>query len=205
MKKFLSITFLLCGTIPLSAQVVIEDGALFTTGGAAIVTLDNMDLDNNGELTQGPGGRFIFSGSGTNTIQNSGSLSQPLFDTLIIAKTGTGKLVLQETVNIRSAVKFSSGIIDLSGRQIRLQPGAVLLGESASSYITDTAQTGYVETVVNLNAPSSVNPGNLGAVITSAQNMLSTIVRRGHKAQVTGVNSRSIYGGMILYRIITRH
>jgi Secretion system C-terminal sorting domain len=43
-----------------------------------------------------------------------------------------------------------------------------------------------VEITQTLDAPLSVNPGNLGAIITSAQNFGSTVIRRGHQVQTIG-------------------
>src|SRR5262249_37360711 len=37
-----------------------------------------------------------------------------------------------------------------------------------------------------LNAPVAANPGNLGAVITSTQNLGDVIIKRGHESQVIG-------------------
>lgn len=54
--------------------------------------------------------------------------------------------------------------------------------ESETSRITGD-NGGVVTITQTLNAPSLVNPGNLGAIITSAQNFGSTVIRRGHQAQ----------------------
>ncbi len=54
---------------------------------------------------------------------------------------------------------------------------ATITGESETSYAY-SAGNGYIQSMATLNAPSSVNPGGLGAVITSGANMGSTIVRR---------------------------
>jgi hypothetical protein len=55
----------------------------------------------------------------------------------------------------------------------------------AYSRITSTGG-GYVETTSLLNAPSAVNPGNLGLLLSSGQNLGSTVIRRGHVSQVNG-------------------
>jgi hypothetical protein len=68
-------------------------------------------------------------------------------------------------------------------QNILLQPAALLNGESETSYITGT-NGGYVQITNTLNAPTLVNAGNLGAVITSTENLGSTIIRRGHVSQI---------------------
>lgn len=42
-----------------------------------------------------------------------------------------------------------------------------------------------------LNAPVTANPGNLGAVITTSQNLGNTIIRRGHQSQVNNSGNGS--------------
>ena len=189
MKKLINIAMLLLAATTLQAQLYIQSGATFITTGAAIVTLQNTGLKNNGTVTQLPGGKFFFAGSNTDTI--SGIASATTFDSLQIAKTGTGKLVLQQPVLANAAVKFTSGNIDLAGNTLQLAPAALLLGESASSRIVDNAQGGYITITRTLDAPSAANPGNLGAILTSTQNLGSTVIRRGHNSQVNVVSTGS--------------
>jgi hypothetical protein len=187
MKKLINITILLLGTTALQAQMVIQNGATFTTTGAAVIFLQNSGLKNNGTLTQQSGGKFVFAGGNTDTI--SGMALATTFDSLQVAKTGTGKLVLQQTVVTNAAVKFTSGNIDLAGNTLQLAPTAILLGENPTSRILDNAQGGYVTITRTLNAPAAANPGNLGAIITSTQNLGSTTIKRGHSSQVNVVNT----------------
>lgn len=190
MKKIINLLFLLLTTLQLQAQLVVQSGALFQSTGAAVVTLQHTNLVNNGTYAQGPGGRTIFAGPGNDTITGTSSFLSG-FDTLEINKTGTGKLVLLQDIKSNGAVKMTSGIVDLHGHIVSLQQNAVLLGETESSYITDTVYGGYLMVTRILNAPSGQNPGNLGAIITSAQNLGTTTVRRGHISQVNGNNTGS--------------
>lgn len=83
--------------------------------------------------------------------------------------------------------------MNLNGFNLDLGTTGVLNGESSTSYITGTTG-GYVQRTVTLNAPSAANPGNLGLEITSAGNMGSTIIRRGHQLQTnTSMTGYSIY------------
>jgi hypothetical protein len=166
------------------AQLKVQSGATLSCTGGAVITLSNTDLDNDGTISLSAGqGTFIFMGNANNTISGS---STPLFDKLQIAKTGSAKITLQQGIQINSGITFSSGIIDLNAHNILLQPTALLNGESETSHITG-ANGGYVQIINTLNAPSLVNPGNLGAVITSTQNLGSTIISRGHTSQTNGL------------------
>ncbi len=187
MKKTL---FVLVAVSPLFvvAQNVlkIQSGAQIKTTGGAVITLQDMNLDNDGTINQAPGeGSFKFTGTQNNVISGT---SQPLFDILDIAKTGSAKLSLNRNINIGSSINFSSGLIDLNTNNILLQPTALLISESEASRIIGTTG-GYVEITNTLNAPSSINPGNLGAIISSSQNLGSTLIRRGHRSQTNGAGA----------------
>lgn len=161
----------------------IEPGAVLKTTGGVVVTLQGINLVNDGTINQLAGeGTFRFSGTANNTISGA---NVPLFDIFQIAKTGVAKISLQQNIAIGSGITFTSGLIDLNNNNIFLQPAALLNGESETSRITGPAG-GYVEITNTLNAPSSINAGNLGAIITSGTNLGSTTIRRGHQSQVNG-------------------
>lgn len=172
-------------TLLLSAQntLKVQAGAVIYTTGGAIITLQDMNLDNDGTINQQAGeGKFIFSGTANNTIAGS---SNPLFDILQIQKTGGAKLLLLRNISIGSSINFSSGLIDLNNNNILLQPTAFLVGEGESSHITGPTG-GYVEITNTFNPAVPNNFGNLGAVLTSSQNLGSTRIRRGHQSQTNG-------------------
>jgi hypothetical protein len=184
-KKSMMITkVLLACLLPVCLQAqgsfTITAGTQLKLTGGALLTLDNCSLENHGSLLLSPGdGTIRFSGNTNATISGS---SQPQFDVLELAKTGGATLGLQRNIGIASTINFTSGNLDLNNQNILLQPGALLNSESETSRIVGTGG-GFVEITANLNAPSAINPGNLGAMITSTQNLGSTVIRRGHRSQ----------------------
>lgn len=189
--KIIGLLCMACLTVTsMRAQQVlkVQPGVVIACTGGVVITLNNISLDNSGIISQTTGqGSFVFNGNTDNTISGSAS---PLFDVLEIAKTGSAKLTLQQGIQVGSGITFTSGNIDLNTQNILLQPTALLNGESESSHITGTSG-GYVQITTVLNAPSGVNAGNLGAVITSAQNLGSTIIRRGHVSQTNAASGGS--------------
>jgi hypothetical protein len=182
-KLYFTFLFLAGGSVFGQNVLTVNPGAVLSTSGGVVVTLSDMDLVVNGTIRQTTGqGTFLFSGTADNSIWGAAA---PFFDTLRIAKTGSGRLVLRQMVDVASAVQFGGGLIDLNGNTLNLQPTALLNGESGSSRIVGPAG-GYVQITVPLNAPSAVNPGNLGAVISTAADMGPTVIRRGHVSQVNG-------------------
>src|SRR6478752_8180910 len=185
MKKIFSCIIILSFSIVCTAQNVfkVQPGALIKTTGGALITLQNMNLDNDGSISQNAGeGKFLFTGTTDNIISGTGTT---LFDVLEIAKTGAAKISLLQNIQVGTGITFTSGLIDLNNKNILLQPAALLNGESETSRITGSIG-GYIEITNTLNNPSAANPGNLGATITSAQNLGSTTVRRGHRSQSNG-------------------
>ncbi len=180
MKKFLTIAAFLWAT-HLSAQFYIGNGALVKMTGTGSMTLHQIDLVNEGTFNQTEG-TVLFTGNSNNSI-GGGSVIR--FYNLEIAKPGSNRLILLRTISIDNEVNCNGGIIDLNGSNILLASTALLVGENENSRISGAAG-GYVQITGTLNNPSAANLGNLGAIITSAANMGSTIIRRGHQSQVNG-------------------
>ena len=189
-KLYLLCSFLMWAVFAFTQNTLkVQSGATLKTTGGVVITLQDMNLDNDGTINQAPGeGVFRFTGNANNTISGNSSI---LFDIMQIAKTGAVKLSLLRNLEIGSSINFESGLIDLNSKNILLDPLALLNGESETSRIIGPAG-GYVEIVKTLNAPSSINPGNLGAVISSTANLGTTTIRRGHVSQATGVGMGSI-------------
>ena len=69
----------------------------------------------------------------------------------------------------------------------------IIVGESENSRILG-ATGGEVVKITTLNAPTSVNPGNIGVEITSTEDLGSTEIRRGHLPQnILGLNGIERY------------
>lgn len=158
----------------------VQSGVVLSTTGGVTITLNDMDFDNDGILNQGVGqGILFFKGTAANSISGN---SSTLFDVLQLGKTGSGKLTLLQGIRISSGITFNSGNLDLNAQNILLSPFASLNGESENSRIT-SINGGYVQIINTLSAPSAVNAGNLGAVITSTKDLGSVTIRRGHESQ----------------------
>ena len=194
MKRIIIFLFTIA-TGKLSAQLVITPGAQFYISGNAQVTLQNTDLVNNGSFTAGTA-TLSFTGNALSAISGT----QPLqFYQLEISKTGTGMLSLQKAIAITQQINFTSGNIDLSGYNIDLGTTGILNGEQESSHVIG-AIGGKVLFSTVINAPSAINPGNLGAIITSSQNLGNVVVGRGHQSQV---NSNGTGNSILRYYDIT--
>jgi hypothetical protein len=91
-------------------------------------------------------------------------------------------VALQQNINVVGQVNLTSGFLDLTNSVLNLGTTGTVNGETEASRIF-TLSNGYVQVVNTLNAPVAANPGNLGAIITSAKNLGSVTIKRGHIAQ----------------------
>jgi hypothetical protein len=164
-------------------------GTYIKLDSGVVVELNNTNLIVDGTLQQSPGdGTFLFTGAMPTAISGS---SLPVFDKLLVAR-GTGNtLSLQHPVSVVSQVMFTSGLLDLNNNNLNLGSTGLLMNESDSSRIIGPLG-GEVIATATLNAPSGANPGNLGAVITSSQDLGSTTISRGHQSQVISGTGMSI-------------
>ncbi len=171
---------LLLLTIPLAAfsQLYIGPGAQMQLANHAPLTLKDVNFVNNGGFFAG-NGAVHFSGSTDTYISGS----QPVqFYTIRIDKENGRYLFLYRPVGVSNEVQFSQGRIDLNSYDLDLGGTGLLIDESEASHIEGPAG-GEVLVTTSLNAPSDANPGNLGAVISSTQDLGSVLIRRGHTSQ----------------------
>lgn len=166
----------------------------FTNSGAVHIT-GNLVHNASSNLNATASGLFRLYGTSTQLISGA---NQPNFYNLAIDKT-TGECELQTNLYLSNQLTLSSGNVFLNNRQINLLTTGELNGETNSKRIYDNpTNTGTITITKLLNAPAATNPGNLGAIITSAQNLGSTIITRGHHEQfIVSANSVSRYYDII--------
>jgi hypothetical protein len=181
MRQTILILLCIATSNTIMAQLVVTPGGQFHISGNATLTLQNTDLVNNGIFTTG-NSKVSFTGNATSFI--SGSQPVQFYD-LEINKTAGNAVVLQRAIDVKQQINFISGLLNLNNFDTDLGSTGFLNGESESSRITGI-NGGQVLFTTILNNPSSANPANLGAIITSTQNMGTVVIKRGHQSQVNG-------------------
>jgi hypothetical protein len=164
-------------------SVKIASGTVLKQNGNVNIVITNADLIVDGELQQG---------NAASELTFRGDLNQKIIasDVLALQKLTINKVLGSEVlmtggISISSNVNLLSGRLNLGANVLDLLSGAVLLNESETSHVTGESG-GYIQTELNLVSPISINPGNLGAMISSTSNLGNTIVRRGHTPQAAG-------------------
>ena len=182
MKKIIYIFAACIFSVPASAQLIVQSGATLYLSGNALITLQDVNLVNDGTITVAANGRFSFTGITNSSISGT---QQPAFNELEIAKTGTNKLLLQRAIDVNGKIVFTSGLIDLNNNNINLGNTAFLENENENSRVIGS-NGGQLIIATTLNAPAAANPANLGAIISSSQNLGAVTIRRGHQSQTNG-------------------
>lgn len=160
---------------------IIANGTRLINSGSTQLVLKDAGLVNNGLFTAGTGTvKFTGSVSGsTSSINGSSSLS---FYNLNMAKTVNGMQLLRSIAVSNTIILSGGDSLDLNGFNIDLGSTGMLSGEINTRRITGV-NGGYIQRSSILTAPAGDNPGNLGFKITSAADMGTVIIRRGHQQQ----------------------
>jgi len=153
------------------------------------IVLNNLGFENNAVKTL-LSNTFYFTGNSNSSISGD---SISYFRKIILNKTNNAKLVLQQNIKVNQLFDFTSGLADLNGFICYLDSIAFLQNENENNHFEGNAG-GYIEIIQTLNNPINTNAGNLGATISSSQNLGNTTIRRGHQQQNNVNNtSASIY------------
>jgi len=177
-KKHLRFIIALC-CLPFSGlaqSIYIQPGASVTVSGAGTIRLEGT-LENNGTFSAGDG-TVVFQevvGNGTPEI---GGTSPTTFNNITV-NLNTKTLHLLRNIGVEGTVNFTNGLFDLNGFDVTLGANGLLMNESETSRITGLAGGSLIKTM-SLNSPAGVNPGNLGATISSSANLGLTTISRSH-------------------------
>ena len=155
--------------------LTIGSGAIFSLGSATFSLPGNWN--NNGTFNPNSG-TVIFNGTGTQTIADA---SGEIFNNLVVNKSA-GDVQLANNITVNGNLTLTSGDIDMNGKTISLGSSA-LVSETPGNTVKGN---GSISGTTTLNAPSSVNPFGLGAIITSSANLGITTITRGHSQQLGG-------------------
>jgi hypothetical protein len=165
----------------------IVSGTTWVSSPETAVVLDNMDL----QYDAGPvllNNIFRFTGQRINSIRGD---NRPTIYAISLAKINPGELTLNQAINVTKRINFESGQLDLNGAGLFMQRDALLTNENELSRLIGPFG-GYVTIDADLPASVAANPGNLGAFITSATDLHTVHIVRGHQVQNLSDTTQSI-------------
>lgn len=173
---YLTIFLLFIFSKNINAQLHINSGATIKTSGNVILTLQDIDLNNEGALETSLGSIVVLKENNATSEQNFGGSGTFYLHNLKIERNNFDAQ-LTTSITLQSNLDFSSGKLDLNGNDITLIGN--ILNENESSRLIGP-NGGVIMKTLYLFEPSYENVGNLGAEITSSADMGFTTITRGH-------------------------
>ncbi|WP_343692437.1 T9SS type A sorting domain-containing protein [Chitinophaga sp.] len=182
--NFLSATAAVTLSIQVSAQgLIISDGGNLVVKDSAKIVVNNGGIANSG-IFNGGNGSVVFTGSLPATVSGS---SITYFNTITLSKS-TGTLTLLQHSGANGQVNMVAGNIDLNGYNLDLGNTGILNGETAAAHVIGP-NGGFLIRTADISAGGSVNPGNLGMIVTPTSNLGLTVIKRGQQALQAGSNN----------------
>ena len=169
-------------------KIIIQSGKSIIVQGNNTITVEG-SWENNGTFVPGSGTVILDGGAVQDIINPTGN-----FHNLIIDRGGPfDNATLQTDITVENDLSVIEGNLELNGFIANLMPNATLVETITPLYHnTVIGATGKLTTTRNLNAPSTENIAGMGFEITSAVDLGSTIIDRGHGPQ-TGNGQSSIF------------
>lgn len=177
----LTLAIMLPAVSSAQAGIINTSGSNIVANGTVHLVINNAGLKNDGIFTAGNSTLSFTGNTSTSGSFIAGTAAVNLYN-LTLNKSANG-LQLNRNIGVSNTLLFTSGdSLFLNTYNIDLGTTGSLSGETNNKRITGRTG-GYIQITRDMNAPSAVNPGNIGAEITSAANLGTTVIRRGHMQQ----------------------
>ena len=187
---------LFCGSAPAqNSALVIRSGTTVSVNENNLV-FNNLDLYCNGALLA-PSGTVWVTGSNSNSFNGAGV---PVLQTLQLNTGASSVLTLNTGLQVSGRLNFQNGLIDLNGQRLQLLGGAVLQGESETSRIVGATGGSVTASASGVTAPSLLNIGGLGAVVTSSADLGDVMISRS-QVSATNPGNSNLHGIQRTYLI----
>lgn len=159
-----------------AGNFTLNENATLRTGNADGISASAMlgSVQMTGTRSYHANASYIYNGTDAQTFGDG--LPASVKSVEVVNAAG---VTLMNDLAVTGSLKVTNGDLDLGGKTISLT-GSATLTETAGNTVKGTS--GKITASANLNAPSSVNPGGLGAVISSSANLGNTVVERYHSA-----------------------
>jgi Secretion system C-terminal sorting domain len=196
MKPSINIRLVVCAILLVIAGfggqaqgLQLTPGINWVVNGPAQLILHNASLINNGYFSA-DSGTVIFTGDPANAGAFIGGVNPVAFYNLSIGKS-TNDLQLNNNTFVTGRITLDSGNLRLNNYLLDLGSSGSIAGERNEARISGM-QGGAIRITAILNSPHAVNPGNIGVEITSAANLGSTVITRGHISQTNSAGETGI-------------
>ncbi|MFK8102993.1 MAG: T9SS type A sorting domain-containing protein [Saprospiraceae bacterium] len=178
--------FIFCSAFSFAqGNIEIGTNAQMILNGDIHLVCKEMKVVNNGTLVPGSASNVAVISASFPANVSIGGASPINFHKLEIQTTQP--VVLDQNITVNNTLTFSSGQLDLNGNLLSFGTNGSIVSEAMGQSIIGSIG-GTANAAGDLDAPSAVNPGNLGMTISSDANLGNTTIARGHLTP-TGPNS----------------
>lgn len=160
-----------------NTKLVVQSGSNFLVAGGNIV-LNNTDLQTDGSFNSN-NALLLITGNSPTAWSGATALQA---GAVTLNTSAISILTLNNTLQFSGPLIFQNGIIDLNNQQLQLTGSALLQAESETSHLIGPNGGFVTAGASGVSNPFQLNPGNLGAVITSSANIGNLAVSRFGKA-----------------------
>ena len=181
MRKYLFIALLLTPFYS-GAQLQVVAGTRIRMGDSTHLVLHNLGVNNAGNINQ-DSGTFRFTGA--QSVQFVSTVPVLFYNWEISKVSAASHVKLFQDISISNELRFVQGLLDLNNNRVDLGSSGNLVNENNNGRAIGE-NGGEIQSTRILETPTNVNPGNLGFIITSKQNLGTITVQRGHQSQSNG-------------------
>ena len=180
-KWILTYCFILAFVFSFGQNELKNNNVSITTSGG-VITLHNFELSNNGTIRDSFATWYISGNSNADESEIGGD-SLTVLNNLTVNKSSGDRVVrLTGNFNVLGTINLDNGNIHLNQNNIYLVDEGRIFEENDTNRIFGV-EGGIIYKDTVLNAPSALNPGNMGAEITTSSNLGQTRIIRGHNTQ----------------------
>ncbi len=159
----------------------VNSGGTFNLATYKLMLSSSNPIVNNGSFVNSSG-----------IVEYNGNTNQSIsFTNIVYARLRINNVagtVLIGAVTVTDTLSVVVGSLNLSNQILTLSPTGYLTEAGGNTVFGNS--TGYITITKNLNAPSSMNVGGLGAILTTTSNLGSTEIRRNNAVQ-SGLNGNT--------------
>jgi hypothetical protein len=178
-----------------NSALVIQPGTTMAVAGNDLV-FNNLDLFCNGAFIAHSGEVWV---TGSNNSSFNGGVV-PIIQTLQLNTSASSVLLLNTWLQVAGSLNFQNGLIDLNGQRLQLIGSGVLQGEREASHLIGSSGGSVTASASGVTAPSLLNIGGLGAVVTSNSDLGDVTISRS-QVPATNPGNSNLHGIQRTYLI----
>ncbi len=183
------------GLIEARDHVTVETGGILDFQGNGILIVHNGDFIVNGTFNAGNGTVEFYNNANHDHYLNTSNANLTFYDLYITGQSNSVyDLHLLHDIQVQNVLSITSRKLNLNNYGIDLGTTGFIVNESNTSrlHAKDNSNygNGYISATRNIPANTTIDPGNLGLVLTTHVNQMgNTVIKRYHYSDTVSGNT----------------